>query len=220
MRDMKKISLRHLLPIVCMAMAVTASDASGKIVCWKDKSGKVVGCGDSVPPEYQQGATKELDKQGITRRTTQSAEEVARRRAQDEEAARLKEENERRAGDQRRQDSALLATYASEQEIDVKRDRDLQVIELQMNQLRVSLKNATDRQKEAQARKDIADKSKKGSSDALKEEVARTAEQTSRLEHAIAAKEKEKDEIRARYADYRKRYVELKGPAATAGVRK
>jgi len=220
MCDGKKNNLTYPLALACLVMAVAVNDASGKIVCWKDKSGKVVGCGDAVPPEYQQGATKELDKQGVTRKTTESADEASRRRAQDEEAARLKADSERRAAEQRRQDSALLATYASEQEIDVKRDRDLQVIELQMNQLRVSLKNAAERQKEAQARKDLADKSKKGSSDALKEEVARAAEQTSRIEQAIAAKEKEKDEIRARYADYRKRYAELKAPTATAGVKK
>jgi hypothetical protein len=35
--------------------------ASGKIVCWKDNAGKVVGCGDKVPPEFQSSGTKELD---------------------------------------------------------------------------------------------------------------------------------------------------------------
>ena len=39
-----------------------ASKGSGKIVCWKDKAGKVVGCGDRVPPEFQDSATKELDR--------------------------------------------------------------------------------------------------------------------------------------------------------------
>lgn len=208
--------LIYPLALACMMTAVGINDAggaSGKIICWKDKSGKVVGCGDTVPPEYQQGASKELDKHGITRKTIESAEETARRRAHDEEATRLKAESDQRAAAERRRDGALLATYANEQEIDAKRDRDLQAIELLMNQLRVSLKNAAEREKDAQTRKDAADKSKKGSSDALKQEAARAAEEVRQIEHTIAAKEKEKEAIRARYADYRRRFAELKAGA-------
>ena len=40
--------------------------SGGKIVCWKDKAGKTVGCGDKVPPEYQDNATKELNRRGVT----------------------------------------------------------------------------------------------------------------------------------------------------------
>ncbi len=206
---------RILIAAACAAAVLAAQPAvtQAKIVCWKDKTGKVVGCGDSVPPEYHESATKELDKQGLTRRTTESAQEAARKRAQTEEAAKLKAEADRRAAEQQRHDSALLATYANEQEIDVKRDRDLQVIDLQVSQLQVSLKNAADRHKEAKGRLDIAEKSKKGASDSLKEEVARAASETRRLEQTIAAKDKEKTEIRGRYAEYRKRYAELKAGA-------
>jgi hypothetical protein len=208
----------------CVAVALVALPAAShaKIVCWKDKAGKVVGCGDTVPPEYQESATKELDKRGMTRNTTESAQEVARQRAQAEEAAKIKAENERRAAEQKRQDGALMATYASEQEIDGKRDRDLQAIDLQLGQLRMSLKNATEREKDAKSRIDVAEKNKKNT-DALKDEASRAAEHGKKLEQTIAGKEKEKDEIRARYAEYKKRYAELKGggqPPAPAAPRK
>ena len=57
----------HLLLAPALAVALAAlvggdALAQKKIVCWKDKAGKVVGCGDTVPPEYQDNATKELDK--------------------------------------------------------------------------------------------------------------------------------------------------------------
>jgi len=193
-----------------VALAVAPAASGAKIVCWKDKAGKVVGCGDTVPPEYQESATKELDKRGMTRNTTESAQEVSRQRTQSEEAAKLKADSERHAAEQKRQDSALIATYASEQEIEGKRDRDLQAIDLQLGQLRISLKNSLERQKDVKARVDVAEKNKKPV-DALKDEGSRAAEQTSKFEQAIAAKEKEKDEIRARYAEYKKRYAELKG---------
>ena len=48
------------LAAAVLALAVTgvwlapaqAQDKPGRIVCWKDKTGKVVGCGDKVPLEY------------------------------------------------------------------------------------------------------------------------------------------------------------------------
>lgn len=214
-----------LLAAACAMVLFAAPPAvtHAKIVCWKDKSGKVVGCGDTVPPEYQGSATKELDNRGVTRRTTESAHDVARQRVQAEEAAKLKAAENRRLAEQKRQDTALLATYANEQEIDGKRDRDVQAIDLQMTQLQASLKNAADRHKDAKSRLESADKSNKRGSEALKDELSRAAGDRKKLEQTIAAKEKEKDDIRARYADYRKRYAELRGggqPAAPAGVKK
>jgi hypothetical protein len=203
------------LAAVCAALvAATAPAAHAKIICWKDKSGKVVGCGDTVPPEYQQGATTELDRQGRTRGTTDSAEEAAKRRAHEAEAARTKAENDRRAAEQRRQDSALLATFSNEQEIDAKRDRDLQIVELQISQLRGSLKTASDRHREAKARQDAAEKAKRPVPMGVKDELARSGDETQRLEKNITAKEQEKEAIRTKYADYRKRYAELNGAPA------
>ncbi len=209
-----------VLACVALFLAAHPASAQGRIVCWKDNAGKVIGCGDTVPPEYQQNAAKELDKRGLTRKTVDSTEEVARQRAQAEEAAKAKAESDRRMAEQRRQDSALLATYANEQEIDGKRDRDLQVVDMQLDQLRLALKNASDRQKDTQTRLDAAHKSKKGAPEALKDEVQRADSEAKRLNQAIATKEQEKADIRARYADYRKRYAELKSGAQAATAAK
>lgn len=190
---------------------------SGRIVCWKDKSGKVVGCGDRVPPEYQDNATREMDRHGVTRATTESAEEAARRRAQEKEVAKHKAEEQKRLGEQKRQDAALLNSFSNEKEIDQKRDRDLQQLELQLTQLTLSLRNATDRYNDAKARSDSGSKDKK-MAEALKEDAAKTASERQRLEQQIAAKEKEKDEIRQRYADQKRRYLELRGEAPAAAA--
>ncbi|MGH9673231.1 MAG: hypothetical protein ACRD44_08620, partial [Bryobacteraceae bacterium] len=69
------------------AGAALAQSKGAKIICWKDKSGKVVGCGDKVPPEFQDAATKELDRRGVTRKTTDTAEVEARRAAEKEALA-------------------------------------------------------------------------------------------------------------------------------------
>jgi hypothetical protein len=211
---------------IALALVATASPAiaqskgGGKIVCWKDKAGKVVGCGDSVPPEYQTSATKELDRRGVTRKTTDSADEVAKHRARDEELARQKAEEQKKLAEQKRQDSALINTFANEKEIDAKRDRELQQIDLQQSQLQTAFKGATDRHNALKARSDAAEKSKKPVPDIQKDDLARAAADKEKLENSIAAKEKEKQEVRQRYAEYRKRFAELKGtsqsPAAPA----
>jgi hypothetical protein len=192
----------------------TAQDSKkSRIFCWKYKTGKTVGCGDKVPPEYQDSATREMDARGVTRGTTESAEEAARRRAQEQETAKVRAEDARKAADQKRQDTALLNTFTSDKEIDQKRDRDLQQADNQMNQVKTSLKNATDRYDEVKARSDTAAKDKKGPSDALKDELTKATSEKQRFEQMVTAKEKEKEEITRRYAEQKKRYLELRGEA-------
>lgn len=195
-----------------------AAAAQGKIVCWKDSSGKVIGCGDKVPPEFQGSATKELDSRGVTRRTTESVEEANRRRMKEKESAQTKAEDERRTIDQKRQDTALLESYSNEKEIDLKRDRDLQVIDLQIEQLNVSLKNATQRYNEAKGRVDGIEKSGKAAGAPAKESLARAASDKQRFENSIAAKNQEKEELRKRYADQRTRYLELRKNPSAIGI--
>ena len=185
--------------------ALAQSKGGGKIVCWKDKSGKVVGCGDTVPPEYQSSATKELDTRGVTRKTTDSADVVAKRKQQDEEAAKQKAEEQKRAAEQKRQDSALLNTFSNENEIDGKRDRELADLEVQITQLQGALNAATNRYNEAKSRN-------------AKEDVARASAEQDKLEKSIAAKKKDNEEIRQKYAAHKKRFVELKGSSQAAAA--
>ena len=186
----------------------------GRIVCWKDKSGKVVGCGDKVPPEYQDSATREMDARGVTRGTTESAEEADRRRAQEQEAAKVKAEEAEALAEQKRQDTALLNTYTSEKEIDQKRDRDLQQAGLPDEQLKVSLKNATERYNEAKARSDAAAKDKKPVRRA--EGRARQGDQpkSSGSSRGSRRRRRRRKRSRQRYAEQKKRYLELRGAAA------
>ena len=192
----------------------------GKIICWKDKNGKVVGCGDTVPPEYQESESKELDRTGITRKTTESADVTARRKAEDEAQAKQKAEEKKKREEQQRQDSALINTFSSEKEIDLKRDRDLQVLDTRLGQLQLALKNATDRHNDFKGRVEAAEKNKKPVSDALKDEVTRAASDMQKLEQSIAAAEKEKEETARRYAEMKQRYVALRGTAPAAAAKK
>jgi chromosome segregation ATPase len=216
-----KAPREQLLALAVLAIALalpgTAAPAqSGKIVCWKDKSGKVIGCGDTVPPEYQGSGTKELDSRGITRKQTESVEEANRRREKEQDITRSRADEDRKALDQKRQDTALLETYSSEREIDLKRDRDMQVIDLQIEQFTVALKNTTQRYNETKARADVVEKNKKPLPANLKEELARVGSDKQRFEQSIQAKQREKEELRNKYAEYRKRFAELRAQQQAA----
>ena len=203
--------------------AMAQSKGGTKIVCWKDKSGKVVGCGDRVPPEYEDSATKELDQRGVTRKTTESAADEAKRAAEDaklgikkEELTRQREEKNRLATVQRREDAALLATFSNEKEIDLKRDRDLEVVDRQITQLQAAQNNATERSLDLKGRIEAGEKTKKPVSDFIKDEAARAENDRVRFEKGIVARSKEKEDVRKRYADMKQRYNELLGTIAPA----
>jgi hypothetical protein len=210
------VALAVALGGIAAESALAQTKGTGRIVCWKDKAGKVVGCGDKVPPEYQDSATRETDRTGVTRKTTESAEEAAKQRALDQEASKQRAEEQKRAAEQKRQDTALVNTFSTEKEIDQKRDRDLQQMDIQMSQMMVSLKNSTDRYNEVKGRSDAAAKEKKAAPDALKDELAKATSDKQRIDQAITAKEREKEETRVRYGEQKKRWLELRGEASPA----
>ncbi len=195
-------TLMAALPLA--ALAQTKSKPG--IVCWKDKSGKVIGCGDTVPPEFRDNATKELDKQGLTRKSGESTAEVNARREQEQARAKDKADEDRRVAEQRRRDNALLNTYTNEKEIDLKRDRELKAADQSISQQQAALKLANER---------LADATKRNT----KEDMARAERDKSTIQNSITSKEAEKGEITKKYAEEKKRYMDLKGipqPAASA----
>jgi hypothetical protein len=201
-----------------LALLLTAAplaQAQQKIICWKDKTGKVVGCGDRVPPEFQQNESKTLDNRGITRQTNVSAEEAARLKLEAEKKAALKVEDDRKIAEQRRQDSALVNTYTSDKEIDQRRDREVQVVDLQLVHLKSSLKNAAEAEAVLLKRNGDIAKSGKQLSPALADELARSTDERKRVEARVAEKEKDKAAIIARYAEQKARYLELRGGSTT-----
>ena len=220
--------LKSFHPIVIAALAAVLASATGaalaqskssRIVCWKDKAGKVVGCGDTIPPEYRDSASQELDRRGVTRKTTGTAEEEARIAAEADKKKEQLEDEKRKQADQRRKDQALLGTYLNEAEIDQRRDRELAEVDRLLTQFHGLHKGAAARHADASARLAAAQKSNKDT-DAIKDEVGRAEAEKAKIERAIATREKEKADINARYAETKRRYAELKSGGGTAAASK
>lgn len=189
------------------------TQGSGKIICWKDKSGKVIGCGDKVPPEYQDSATKELNQRGVTIKQSDAALTAEQRRAQQAEAERKQAEEQKREA-QLRQDKAILDTFTNEKEIDLKRARDVQQVESSIETLQINLKNAGDRQAEGRARIEQAGKNKKPVPPAVQEEYNRSEGAKAKIEGQIAQKRKDIAALNQKYDEIKKRFAELTGGAA------
>lgn len=217
MHNPRAVLLITVLPaalLLATGVAQAQTQGSGKIICWKDKSGKVIGCGDKVPPEYQDSATKELNQRGVTIRQSDAPLTAEQRRAQQAEAERKQAEGQKREA-QQRSDKAILDTFTNGKEIDLKRARDVQQLESSIETLRTNLKNANDRQAQGRARIEQSRKNKKPVPSAVQEEFDRSEGEKAKIESQIAQKRKEIAALNQKYDEIKKRFAEL--TSGTAG---
>ena len=158
MHSLQVVSLTILL--LAVGSAPANAQSSSNIVCWKDKAGKTVGCGDKVPPEYQDNATREITRRGITVKQSDASPTAEQKKAQQAEIDRKQAET-LAATEQKRKDRALLDTFTTVGEIDLKRKRDIQLIESNIEAQQTNLKNANDRQADTIVMQSTADTSSK-----------------------------------------------------------
>lgn len=217
MRSPRPGLLVIVLPVLLLAAGAAQSQGSGsgKIVCWKDKSGRVVGCGDKVPPEYLDSGTKELNKRGVTVRQSDAALTPEQRQAQQAELER-KQAEEQKKTEQRRHDKALLDTFSDEKEIELKRGRDVQLMESNIESLQTNLKNANDRQADSRARIAQYTKRKEAVPAPVQDEFDRSESDKAKIQKQIDQKRKEIKELHQRYDELKARFRELKGGTAAS----
>lgn len=218
MRALSALTLASLLALGATA-ACAQQKGGGGLVCWKDKSGKVIGCGDKVPPEYQDSASSTLNKQGVTIDQREANLTPEQRRAQAAEVERRKAEAQQR-DEEKRRDRVLLDSFTTEKEIDLKRARDIQQLENTISAQQTQLKAMSERQAEARGRIDQLKKENKPVAAAQQQDYDKLAADTAKLQERIVAQRKEIADKNAEYDAMKKRFVELKGGAAPAPAKK
>jgi hypothetical protein len=195
-------------PGLVAAAGTPAGGRSNVIICWTDNNGRQVGCGYTVPPEYANNPTRELNARGVTVKKTEGVlSGEALRLKQEEDARRKAEEQERVA--QRKRDQALLNSYTSEREIDARRDRDVSQLDLTIVGLETHLKQMRSNEADLRKRLEAFSKSGKPVPQQLTEDVARVASEASDTERQISQRRSEQEALRARYNEIRLRYLEL-----------
>ena len=210
MHSLRAASLITLLLVMGLGQA-----HAQKIVCWKDKSGKTVGCGDKVPPEYQDNANSTLNKGGVTINQSDVALTPEQQRSLQSDAEK-KKFDERKREDDKRRDRALLDSFTTEKDIDLKRARDIQQIETGISAQQSYAESLTDRQSGARLKIDQYKKESKPVLPATQQEFDRATSELANATAQIAQKRKELVERNREYDDMKKRFRELTGATPAA----
>lgn len=202
---MRRLMLVSLLLAMPLAHAQTAS--KGTVYCCTDNGHQV--CGDVLPPQCFGKSYREMSPQGTVRRTVEaplSPEQLARREA--EERARRAEVARQRA--EMRRNQSLLETYSSVADIDSRRDRAIESVELELRQAEARhaqlMKKRTGLLREAEFFQKRAMPPALAAS--LRESDSELAAQNSIME----AKRRDIEAIRNRFEQDRSRYIALTEP--------
>ncbi len=127
----------QLLAIGLLSVAFSADAAEGdnKHYKWTDEDG-IVHYGDSVPAEYTDLDKEVVNDHGVTIGTIEG-----RKTEEEMEAERLEEELRIQRELQHRADQALLATYQTVEEIEMHRDRRVELFQAQSRVTELYLRN-------------------------------------------------------------------------------
>jgi len=198
----------------CVATVTAALSQTYKCV---DEKG-VTYYGDIMPPQCATKAITEMSDQGKVKKKYEMALTTEQIKARDEEAARKKEE-EKLAAEQKRKDAALLATYGSEREIDITRDRSLGQFDARVSSANQRIKEIDKRVEKLQNEMEFykAGKSKKGPAKEppiqLVNDLERSGHERTTLEASIKNMEGEKIKMKEKFEQDKARWKELKaGP--------
>jgi hypothetical protein len=196
------LKTRILASLLCL---VTLS-AGAATYRWVDKDGRVH-YSDTMPPQQAGMGHKELDKQGRVVKDVERKRTAEEQRRADEARARAEAEKQKEL-DQARRDRALLTSYTSEEEIDLVRDRALELEKLQIDSLQALMNNASEKLTYAngELKKSPGARSFKQMRDEAQNDLARVGEMLRQRQHNM-------EQIRNKYEADKLRFQELKARA-------
>lgn len=205
------MSTRKTAPLVILAAALAAGSslpAGAAIKCWTNSEG-VRECGESVPPEFAQQGHETIKDSGAVQETeaAKTPEELAEQERKAAEAARIVAEAKEKA----RQDSILLATFSTVEDIERVRDEQIAALDATVNVTKsrnAKIQEDLDKRIEAAAAEERAGKSP---NEALLKDIESLRRQVANNEQFIEAKHEEQESIRQQYDGKIRRFKELKG---------
>lgn len=200
-------------PLALASLALillTGADKEQRVYSWVDENG-VTHYGDSVPPEYRDQKKRVLNEQGVTVGIIEG-KKTAEELAEEERIRAIEADKEKR----RRADRALLATYLSVEELEMHRDRRLELLraqqkvgELYLRNLRrrmVSLQNEAERYKPY-----TTDEDAEMIPSALAADLSDTSERINRQEEQLGIQRREAEALEEKFETDISRFRALKG---------
>ena len=194
-----------LVLLVAAMLPLPATAQGRKTYCCTDANGRQA-CSDVLPQQCYGRAYREINAQGVTIRRVDAPPTAEQRAARDAEARKAKEEEARRM-EQDRRNRALLATYTSEQDIDLTRDR-------AVADIRKSIKATQEKQAELAKQKQKLDAEaefyrKSPMPPQLQAQIRDNDTEMKVHQAAIDDRHKEIEAVKARYESEKLRYREL-----------
>ena len=197
----------------CLALGavlvLAAAAADGALYRWVDENGRVQY--SDTPPQKDRSAVQ-LSNRGMVLKKIEAPLTPEQQKAKDAEEARKRAEDAK-ALEQRRQDSALLQSFTTVQEIDMKRDREVSAVETAIANLREQERTLDARLAADRKRAEDRDKTKKPLSESLQDDIVRAEAEKKVLEDEIKRKYDEIAATKSRYEALKKRYIVLRQEA-------
>jgi hypothetical protein len=167
-----------------------------RILKWKDDKG-VTQYGDKIPAQYSNRENSVINQQGITvkRNKPYVYQDIAADQAKIEQG---------------KKDRALLSAFTHEDEIDLARDRHLQLDKVTLEGLQMQKTNSQKRLAETQKYAGTYAKQKKAIPADVSADIKTTQSEITKLDQQIAERKVVMENTRKRFDEDKKRYVELK----------
>lgn len=193
--------------VIGLSFAGETAAANG-MYKWVDEKG-ATHYGDVIPPQHVERGNQQLNGRGVVVKSTAPALTVEQRLAikREEEA---RQAAEVKAQEQKRRDEALLLTFTSAAEIDAKRDRDFQPVDLAIANAEALIDSLEQKADEQHKRAENFLSKSRPVPETLKQEIAATLADKQAREVFVANKREERAAISAKYEAYRRRFIELK----------
>ncbi|HEY0268725.1 MAG TPA: DUF4124 domain-containing protein [Methyloradius sp.] len=177
-------------------LAADTKSGSGKILKWVDDKG-VTHYGDSIPSQYADRDNSEINSQGIT---------IRKNHIKPKEQTVLEIANQ----DQTRRDRALLASYTTEQEIDLARDRNLQMDVIAIDGLKQRHDTVSKKLADNQKLADGFNNRKKPLPQFLTDNLQDNQAELARIDLQMKAHQDNMDAVRQRFDNDKQRFINLK----------
>jgi hypothetical protein len=194
---------RSLLLLSLMTLPVQA----GGLYKWVDEKGQMqFSDKPPLPQNVQKGSMEKLDRRGLLIKKIDPVLTPEQMEAEAKQKEQAEQEQEKR-----RRDNALLKSYTKPDEVDLLRDRALEVIDGEIKSYVVQRKNIENHIAKINERMGFFQQRKKPVPADLMDERRGEEANLERIKQHIQNKEQEKVAVRSKAADDKNRLMELKG---------
>lgn len=215
----KPISILTLIAaLLAFALAALSFDATAqrKLYRWTDKDGNVHYT-DQLPPEAAQDKREELNRQGITVRTTERARTPEEQAEWEAEQKRL--EAERAAAEEvAKMDAVLIGSYPAEADLQRAYNERFDLLEQSLESARVGIRSQEKSLAELLAHAADLERDGQKVPATITDSIARTRDQVNDQRAYLERRENERAALQTEYDQLLARYRELKSGTADSAT--